>query len=212
MKQVKDILVINAGGFGRSMVATARAEWQHGVEWAVRGFLDSRSHMVVPGDLAILGDPFTYVCQPEQLFMCALGDPSLRRQFAAPLLAQGAEFICLTPSTHRAERVQIGQGCLFEHSVSLGADTVLGDFVIMLSTSIVGYDVRIGAYSTVGSFVFMGGGVHLGENVVVHPHATILPGVKVGDGAVIGAGSVVVGNVPAGVTVFGNPAKRFEFK
>lgn len=209
---MKDVLVINAGGFGRNMAAAARAESRHGVEWTVRGFLDSRSHLAVPADLPILGDPLSYVCQPGQMFMCALGDPGLRRQFAAPLLAQGAEFMHLAPGMHRAERVQIGQGCLFEHSVSLGADTVLGDFVIMLSTSIVGYDVRIGAYSTVGSFVFMGGGVQLGENVVVHPHATLLPGVKVGDGAVIGAGSVVVGNVPAGVTVFGNPAKRFEFK
>lgn len=209
---MKDVLVINAGGFGRNMAAAARAEHQHGVEWTVRGFLDSRSHLAVPHDLPILGDPRNYVCQPGQMFMCALGDPRLRRQFAAPLLAQGAEFMHLAPGMHRAERIEIGQGCLFEHSVSLGADTVLGDFVIMLSTSIVGYDVRIGAYSTVGSFVFMGGGVQLGENVVVHPHATLLPGVKVGDGAVIGAGSVVISNVPAGVTVFGNPAKRFEFK
>ncbi len=209
---MRDILVINAGGFGRGMAAVARAEHRHGVDWTVRGFLDSRSQLAVPPDLPILGDPLTHVCQPGQLFVCALGDPQARRRFAAPLLAQGAEFMCLVPTIHRAERVQIGQGCLFEHSVSLGPDAVLGDFVVMLSTSIIGYDVRIGAYSTVGSFVFMGGGVQIGENVVVHPHATILPGVKVGDGAVIGAGSVVVGNVPAGVTVFGNPAKRFEFK
>jgi sugar O-acyltransferase (sialic acid O-acetyltransferase NeuD family) len=209
---VKDVFVINAGGFGRNIVAAARAEWRHGVEWTVRGFLDSRSDLVVPGDLPILGDPFTYVVQPGQLFACALGDPQLRRRFAAPLLTQEAEFLCLMPTTHRAERVQIGQGCLFEHSVSLGADAVIGDFVILLSTCIIGYDVRIGSYSTVGSFVFIGGGAQIGENVVIHPHATILPGVKVGDGAVIGAGSVVVANVPAGVTVFGNPAKRFEFK
>jgi len=209
---MQDILVVNAAGFGRNMAAVVRAEYQHGVKWSVRGFLDSRTDLAVPHDLPILGNPFTHVCQPGQLFICALGDPQARRRFAAPLLAQGAEFMHLAPGMHRAERVQIGQGCLFEHSVSLGADTVLGDFVIMLSTSIVGYDVRIGAYSTVGSFVFIGGGVQLGENVVIHPHATILPGVKVGNDAVIGAGSVVIANVPAGMTVFGNPAKRFEFK
>jgi sugar O-acyltransferase (sialic acid O-acetyltransferase NeuD family) len=178
----------------------------------VRGFLDTRTDLPVVDGLPVLGDPFTYQYQAPEYIVCALGDPKLRRKYAAPLLAQGADFMSLLPEAHIADRACIGQGCLFERGVSLGVDTVLGDFVLMLSTSIIGYDVRIGSYSTVGSFVFMGGGAQIGENVVVHPHATILPGVKVGDGAVIGAGSVVVANVPAGVTVFGNPAKRFEFK
>jgi len=38
-------------------------------------------------------------------------------------------------------------------------------------------------------------------------NATILPGVTIGPGAMVGAGSVVTKDVPAGVTVTGNPAK-----
>jgi acetyltransferase-like isoleucine patch superfamily enzyme len=49
--------------------------------------------------------------------------------------------------------------------------------------------------------------VRIGEFAIVHPRATILPGVSVGDNAVIGAGAVVLKDVPAGATVFGNPAK-----
>jgi acetyltransferase-like isoleucine patch superfamily enzyme len=60
--------------------------------------------------------------------------------------------------------------------------------------------------------VFVGGRVEIGDDVVIHPHATILPGVKIGDGAVIGAGSVVIKDVPPGVTMMGNPAKVFQFK
>ncbi|MCX7277549.1 MAG: NeuD/PglB/VioB family sugar acetyltransferase [Burkholderiales bacterium] len=212
MNDMKDVLIINAGGFGRNTASSARADIAHGKEWTVRGFLDTRADLPPVDGLPVVGDPFTYRYQAPGYIVCALGDPGMRRKYSAPLLAQGAVFMNLLPGALLSERVRMGQGCLFERGVSIGTDAVLGDFVIMLSTSIIGYDVRIGSYSTVGSFVFMGGGVQIGENVVVHPHATILPGVKVGDGAVVGAGSVVIANVPAGVTVFGNPAKRFEFK
>jgi acetyltransferase-like isoleucine patch superfamily enzyme len=48
--------------------------------------------------------------------------------------------------------------------------------------------------------------VRIGEGAAVYPGAQIVPRRTVGDGAVVGIGSVVVLNVPAGTTVFGNPA------
>ena len=52
--------------------------------------------------------------------------------------------------------------------------------------------------------------VHVGCNVWIGAGAIILPGVSVGDDAVIGAGSIVTRDVPAGATVFGNPARLRE--
>lgn len=209
---MKDVYIINAGGFGRNMASTARADPAHGKEWVVRGFLDGRDGLAQVPDLPIVGDPMTFRYTHPQIIVCALGDPLQRRRYAKPLLDQGADFMNLLPKVYRSERVKMGMGCLFEHDVSLGADALLGDFIIVLANSIVGYDVQVGSYTTIGSFVFIGGGVKIGENVTIHPHATILPGVTIGDGAVIGAGSVVIGNVPSGITVFGNPAKRFNFR
>lgn len=53
----------------------------------------------------------------------------------------------------------------------------------------------------------LGRPVHIGRNVWIGAGAIVLPGVTVGDDAVIGAGSVVTRDVPAGVTVMGNPAR-----
>lgn len=194
------------------MASTARGDVAHGRDWIVKGFLDGRPGLMQVPDLPIVGDPMTFRGEPSQMFICALGNPVERRKYSRPLLEQGAYFMNLLPKLHMSERSQMGMGCLFEHDVSLGADARLGDFVIVLANTIVGYDVSVGSYSSIASFVFVGGGAQIGENVTIHPHATILPKVKIGDGAVIGAGSVVIGNVPAGVTVFGNPAKRFEFR
>jgi maltose O-acetyltransferase len=49
--------------------------------------------------------------------------------------------------------------------------------------------------------------IRIGSDVWIGGGAILLPGVTIGDGAVIGAGSVVTRDVPAGVTVAGNPAR-----
>lgn len=211
LPDMKNVLIINAGGFGRSMAMVAKSDPAHDKEWKVCGFLDGRAGLKEIPDLPILGDPLTYRYRAPQIIVCALGDPLQRRKYSQPLLEQGADFMNLMPDLHLSDRVEMGVGCLFERHVSIGPDATLGSFVIVLSNTILGYDVQVGSYSTIGSFVFVGGGAQIGENVIIHPHATILPKVRIGDGAVVGAGSVVVGNVPAGVTVFGNPAKRFRF-
>jgi maltose O-acetyltransferase len=53
----------------------------------------------------------------------------------------------------------------------------------------------------------LGRAVNIGQDVWIGGGAIVLPGITIGDGAVIGAGSVVTRNVPAGVTVMGNPAR-----
>lgn len=206
------VLVISAGGFGRSLVNTIRTDPACGVDWQIGGYLDSRAELAAKTDLPILGDPLLYQAGHGQTFVCALGEPALRRRYAAPLLAQGASFISLRTGLPPAGGIEMGCGCFFEPQVRMGVDCQLGDFVMIQSTSVIGYEVRIGHYSTIGAFVFIGGGAQVGENVIIHPHSTILPKVRIGDGAVVGAGSVVMADVPAGVTVLGNPAKIFRFK
>jgi len=53
-------------------------------------------------------------------------------------------------------------------------------------------------------------GISIGSDVWIGANVCIVDGVKVGDKTVIGMGSVVTQDVPPGMTVGGNPAKRLH--
>ena len=206
---MKNLIIVNAGGFGRTVFWQCNADYGHGTEWMLKGFLDDRANALdgFATPRPILGSPFSYEPHEDDIFLCAIGDPAQRRKFAAPLLAKGVEFINLCTEVAYPPSAKLGQGIIFERKVHVGSDSTIGDFATFMSMSIVGHDVVVSDYAHVGPFVFIGARVRIGPEVTIHPHSTILPGITIGDGAVVGAGSVVMRDVPAHSTVFGNPAK-----
>jgi len=210
---MKEVYIINAGGFGRTVASLAQSDAAYDVEWTVKGMLDDRDLPLRAGDpWPVVGSPMTHRYQPSQIIVCALGDPLLRERYSRPLDEQGADFMNLTPDLHRAQGVTISGGGIFERNTVIGADSHLGRFVLMHAFSVIGHDVKVGEFTTIGSFVFIGGGAEIGSHVTIFPHASILPGIKIGRGARIGAGSVVIRDVLEGATVMGNPARPFDFK
>ena len=217
----KNLLIIGAGGYGRVILSQCLREDVRGKDWEVGGFLDDRQDILDGFKLpvGIVGDPMTFVPGPSDVFVCALGEPRMKKKYTDPLVARNALFINLRSSNRKlgtevslGDNVRLKKGIIFEPRVLVAPETSIGDFVTIGSTAIIGHDVQIGAYSFINAFAFIGSGARIGEFVTIHPHSTILPGLKIGSGAVIGAGSVAVTNVPENVTVFGNPAKKLQVR
>ena len=101
---MKQLVIIGAGGFGREVFTLAKDTPAHGVDWKIKGFLDSRKDVLdhfaidansLPGavyatqafrerckrNVGIIGDPMSYEPEPEDAFICALGDPIERQDF-----------------------------------------------------------------------------------------------------------------------------------
>ncbi len=203
------VLIIGAGGWGREVLSQMQGDPDCGKAWTVVGFLDSRPHLLdgLGIDVPIVGDPTTHVKAEGEAYVCAVGDPRARQRYAQPLLDQGGLFFPILTNAYMGPRNHIGQGVFLSPRVQLSTDIWLGDFANVHSNTILGHDVRVGRYAQIGALTFVGGGARIGDFATVHPHSTILPGIEVGEGATVGAGSVVVKNVPAGSTVFGNPAR-----
>jgi serine O-acetyltransferase len=92
---------------------------------------------------------------------------------------------------------QIGKEFFIDH----GSGVVIGE------TAAIGNCVTLYQGVTLGGTGFQRGKRHptLGNNVTVGSGAKLLGPIAVGDGAKIGANTVVVEDVPPGVTVVGNP-------
>lgn len=111
--------------------------------------------------------------------------------------------------------------CDYGYNITLGKNVFLNFNCVVLDV----VEVVIGDRTQIGSAVQImtpdhprdpeqrkaglefGRPIHIGTDVWIGSGAIILPGVTIGDNAIIGAGSVVTKDVPAGVTVVGNPAR-----
>jgi acetyltransferase-like isoleucine patch superfamily enzyme len=113
----------------------------------------------------------------------------------------------------------IGKDCVIHSHVWIGEYVEIGDrckvqaFSFIPTGVIIGHDCFIAPRVTFTNDKKPPSGrkkwlvTKVGNGVSIGAGAVILPGLVIGDNAVIGAGAVVTKDVPAGVTVVGNPAK-----
>ena len=206
MQVKKEIVLVGAGAFGREALS-----WLRDISPALKiaGFInDDRK---TANGLPWLGTIDDYEIRSSQRLLVTISDPKSREHVVSRLRGRGANFASLVhPTAVVASSAALGEGCILCPYSVVSVDATLESFVIVNLHSSVGHDVQIGRCSTLSSHVDLTGRVQLGNRVSVGSSACVLPGVLVGDDATIGAGAVLVRSVPAGTTVYAQPAKRLR--
>lgn len=207
---MKHLVIIGAGGMGRTLFGMAFESLGFNTEFDVRGFIDDDEHALdnFSNYAPIVGNISNYIPLADDVFVSSIGG-NFRKACIESLLARGANFINLIHNTTRIRtNVQMGVGNVFCPYSVVGADVVMGSFNLLQNFTVIGHDVHMGDYNRIDTHVTCVGGVRIGNMVDVYTSAVLNHGVVVEDNAHVGALSFVIRRVKSGTTVYGNPARR----
>lgn len=209
---MKNLVIIGAGGMGRTVYSNALESVGYGEKFVVKGFIDDNLQALDGFDNypPIIGKISEYQPEEGDVFVSSIGGAS-RRPCMEEIIRRGGEFMELIHQTARVyTNAKLGKGNFIGAYSVIGNDAVVGDYNMIQSYSVIGHDAIIGNWNRIDTHVTCVGGIVIENDVNIHTNAVISHNVTVETGAHVAALSFVIRKVKAGTTVFGNPAKKLQ--
>ena len=205
------VIVYGAGGLGREVMQMARAALDPG-EYHALGYVDDgiSAGTVLNGYPVLGGGEYLENSNENIALVLGIADPEIKagifRRFKDKNNITFPNVI--HPSALVSEYAALGRGVVAAQGSMISVDAVIGDCVFINNYALIGHDSQIGNFSSLMPFAAVSGCVKIGERCLVGVQSAIRQGISVGSAATVGMGSTVLHNVPDGVTVLGNPARR----
>lgn len=213
MPSARKIVIVGAGDHAKVVLEALTAQADR---FQVVGLVDPDAPVGALLGFPVLGDndrlPDLRAAGVDAAVI-AVGSNRLRTRLGEKARAMGFE---LPPIIHPAAWIspsaQLGSGVVVMAKAIVGTLARLEELVILNSGAIAEHDNRIGAGTHIAPGAVLAGGVCVGKRVLLGVGCTVCPYVSIGDNTIVGAGSVVVADVPDGVTVCGVPARAISRK
>lgn len=212
--EMKELVIIGAGGMGREIHYTATHSIGYGTEFIVKGFIDDDMHALsgFQDYPSIIGTIQNYKIQKNDVFVCSMGDVTDRERAWKHIKEAGGHFLTLIHQNAIIKtNAKIGEGTIVDAFAIVSCDAEIGEDCLVQQAAIIGHDVKIGKHCRIDCQSFFVGGVIVGDRCTIHTAAVLNHHVEVGDDATVGACSFVIRKVKPKSTVCGNPAKKLEF-
>ncbi len=198
------VILVGAAVFAEEVTDVCRAAGVRVAAW-IEGIDRDRADASADPPILWVDDQAAY--EPGLPILPAIGSVA-RRGIVERLVGEGRSLATLVhPSAVVAASATVEPGCVILPLVVLGARSRIG------RGTIVNRGALIGHHTTIGEYAFVGPGANVASKVTIGPGAylgigsIVRDGLTIGEGAVLGAGAVAVGDVGAGVTVVGVPAR-----
>lgn len=207
---MKDIVIIGAGGFAREVNWLIEEINSVNEEWNLLGYIyenpDNIGQLV--NDKPVLGD-FDWLKDKRNVyFVCAIGDPNLKKRLVDKCLKYDVKAATLIhPDVKISRYTNIEEGTIVCKDSILTVNIHIGKHVIINLDCTIGHDAIIGAYSTILPSVNVSGNVVIGEQSMLGTSSAVIEKLSIGRNTIVGAGAVVVTNLPENCTAVGVPAK-----
>jgi sugar O-acyltransferase (sialic acid O-acetyltransferase NeuD family) len=209
------VLILGAGGHGQVVANILLAMQAAGQPVTPLGYLDDdpASWGTVRLGLPVLG-PLEAVEQPPagaafDALMVGIGENARRKALYDAMAARGFPFAtAIHPSCVVSSGAAVGPGCSIAALSVVGTAVTLGADVVLNGMVMVGHHTVVGDHVLMGPQANLGGDIEAGEGVLIGMGATVMSQRRVGAWATVGAAALVTRNVPAGVTVVGQPARE----
>lgn len=143
-------------------------------------------------------------------WVIGIGNNEIRKKIAENNLLNYKTII--DKSANVSQRIQIGIGTVVMPGATINSSVILGQHAIVNTNASIDHDCELGNYVHVSPNATLCGGVSISEGVHIGAGAVILPGVSVGKWTKVGAGAIIIKDVPANVTIVGNPGRITELR
>ena len=210
---MRELIIIGAGGFGREVAAWVRHCPEHGRDWSLKGFIDDNPDALRGRSCPYpwLGTIKDHAPTADQVFLCAMGVPALKRKCTEIIRERGGFFITLRhPTAVVGDEVVLGPGAILCPYAVISGYSRLGSGGVVNMHSSVAHDATVDNWTQINCHCDLTGGVRVGQEVWFGSHVCLVPGVKIGDRAYLGIGTVVLRDVDPDTNMFGVPARRLE--
>jgi sugar O-acyltransferase (sialic acid O-acetyltransferase NeuD family) len=210
---IEDLVVVGAGGNSRNIVLLVEDINQVEPRWNLLGYLDDdpaiRGRTV--GGYPVLGPLALCGSFPACKFIIGVANYKNRlvRKAIVERMGFGPErFATLVhPSASVSRNATVGAGTVIFQYVVVGSNVAIGSHVVISQLSTIGHDSQVDDYVTAAAGVLVSGSVRVGTGAYLGTGCHIIQEVSIGEDALAGIGSVVLRDVPPHTTVLGNPAK-----
>lgn len=210
---MKDLVIIGAGGFGRETLAMVEEINEAKPTWNFLGFIDDNPEADTAEGATILGG-MDYLKQMDTkpYAVISIASATVREKLAGECEAAGVPFATLIHPTVRmkGQLCTVGEGSILCEGVLLAVNSHVGKHCILNMECGLGHDTVLADYVSMMSETITGGDTYIGKGCYFGLRCTIINQIRIADNCTFGAAAVVVKSAEVPGTYVGVPAKLIK--